>query len=1069
MFKSLLLKGRVLCLLLCCMVSSLVVTAQTKHTGRVIGSDDKLPIVGATVRVKGTTIGTQTDVNGQYTLNLSPGNVLVVSYLGYQSTEVTVGNSETVNVTLQVGNNALNEVVVTGYTSQRKKDISGAVATVDVASAIKVPASGTDQLLQGQAAGVTVITQGAPGAGAQITVRGLGNFGNSSPLVVIDGVQDGNLNNVNPNDIESITVLKDAGSAAIYGVRGGNGVIIVTTKKGKQGKSVFTYDAYYGTQRPMGGNPFNVLNGADYLKLVKQVEPNSTLFTANGSIADFGAQGSFQGNGVKGNFAAGSPEVDASRYKFDEFNQANDYLIQKYNNTTGTDWFHEIFKPANMQSHTVSASGGNDKNTYYASFGYLNQQGTLINSYFKRAQTRINTAFNIKEHFRIGENATLFYTLSPNGQGGIPSGNQNEGNAISQTYRIQPQIPVYDISGTQFAGTWAGPTSLGNSSNPVAIQYRQRNNESRTWNMEGTVFAEADFLKHFLVRTAFSGHIDNFDNFNITYRPYDSGEGHANANGYAENAGYNNYYNWTNTASYNQIFGKHSVKLLLGYEQRQYSGRGIGTSVGNLPSLDPAFVNIGAGSEVNNRYSYIGQPNALQSFFTRLDYIFNDRYILGATLRRDNSSRFAPSQRVGYFPSVSAAWRISQEDFMKGTTWVNDLKLRGSYGELGFQENVPGNNAATLFALDRASSFYAIDGSNNNITQGFFNSQLGNRSTTWERNKILNFGFDVTMFNKLDVTAEYYKKTTSGLLFPVTLPATVGGASAPFVNVGEVQNKGFDVAVTYRDKITSDLSFNLGVNVTTVKNEVTYLQNNYTDLFLRFGAVVKQQVGMPIGSFYGYKVVGYFRDAADVAASPTQDGAGEGRFKYADIDGDNKITDNDRTFYGKGTPDFTYGVNLGLNYKGFDFSTTLYGSQGNDIFNYVKYWTNFYSSLTGNKSNDLLFNSWTPTNLNPKAPKLEAVNNFSTSGVANSYYVENGSFLKMRSAQLGYTFGSGPLKSIGVDKLNVYVQGVNLFTITGYSGMDPELQSAGAQAAGVDQGNYPNNEKRYILGVRLSF
>ncbi|RFZ81089.1 TonB-dependent receptor [Mucilaginibacter terrenus] len=1048
------------------MVSSLVVTAQTKHTGRVIGSDDKLPVVGATVRVKGTTTGTQTDVNGQFTLSVKSGDVLVISYLGYQTQEVAVGASDNINVTLVAGNNTLNEVVVTGYTSQRKKDISGSVATVDVSSAIKVPASSSDQLLQGQASGVTVLTQGSPGAGAQITVRGTSNFGNSSPLIVIDGVQGGNLSNVNPNDIESISVLKDAGAAAIYGVSGGNGVVVVTTKKGKAGKSTFSYDGYYGTQRPLGGNPFNVLNGRDYLALVKQVEPNSPLFLANGAIADFGVQGP----GVtKGNYAAGNPAVDPSRYKYDEFNPGNDYLIQQYNNNEGTDWFHAIFKNAPIQSHTISASGANDKNSYYASFGYLNQQGTLIYTYFKRAQARINTTFNIKDHIRVGENATLFYTLSPNGQGGIPGGNQNEGNAISMSYRLQPQIPIYDISGVQYAGTWAGPTALGNATNPVATQYRQRNNENRTWNIEGTVFAEADFLKHFTARTAFSGHIDNFYNFAITYTPYDSGEGHANKNGYSENAGYNNYYNWTNTIQYGQIFGKHDVKLFVGYEQKQYSGRGIGTSVSTLPSLDPNFVNIGAGSDVNNRYSYFAQPTSGQSFFGRLDYIYNSKYILGATLRRDASSVFAPGRRVGYFPSVSLGWRISQEDFMKGINWLNDLKLRGSYGEAGFQANVPGSNAATLFGLDRASSFYAIDGSNSNITQGFFNSQLGNTATTWETDKIMNFGFDATFFNKLDVTAEYYKKTSSDLLFAVTLPATVGGGSAPFVNIGEVQNKGLDISVNYRDKITSDLSFNVGLNFTSVKNKITSLKNNYTDVFLRFGAVVKQQVGMPIGSFYGYKVVGYFKDAADVTSSPTQDGAGPGRFKYQDVDGDGKITDNDRTFYGSGNPDFIYGLNLGLNYKGFDFSTVFYGSQGNEAFNYVKYWTNFYSSLTGNKSNDLLYNAWTPTNLNPAAPKAEAVNNFSTSGVANSYYVENASFLKCRVMQLGYTFGAAKLKAIGVDKLNVYVQGTNLFTVTKYSGMDPELQANGGSAPGIDQGNYPNNERKFILGARLTF
>jgi TonB-linked SusC/RagA family outer membrane protein len=1069
MFKSLLLKGRALCLLLCCMVSSLVVTAQTKYTGRVIGSDDKLPVVGATVRVKGTTTGTQTDVNGQFTLNVSPGNVLQVSYLGYTPQEVTVGSNTNITVTLQASNNTLNEVVVTGYTSQRKKDISGSVATVNVADAIKVPASNSEQLLQGQAAGVTATTQGSPGAGAQITIRGISNFGDASPLIVIDGTQGGSLANINPNDIESISVLKDAGATAIYGVAGGNGVVLVTTKKGKQGKSVFTYDAYYATTRPVGGNPFNVLNAKDYLALVKKVDPSNGLFLPGGGIADYGVQGNFNGTSVKGQFASGAPQVDAARYKLDANNPANDYLIQKYDNNIGTDWFHAVFKPASTQSHTFTASGANDKNSYYLSAGYLDQKGTLINTYFKRAQTRINTTFNIKDHFRVGENATLFYILSPNGQGSIPSGNQNEGNAISEIYRIEPQIPIYDIKGN-YAGTYAGPTQLGNATNPVAIQERQKYNQQKNWNIEGTVFAEADFLTHFTVRTAFSGVARNSYNTAIGYRPYDSGEGHGGNNSFNEYARYENFYNWSNTLNYNQVFGKHNVKFLAGYEQRQYSSRDLNVTVNNLPSLDPSFVTISNGTAVTAPASTNYQPTALQSLFGRLDYIYNDRYILGATLRRDASSKFAPGQRVGYFPSVSLAWRITQENFLKSVSWLNDLKLRGSYGESGFQGNVGGANASTLFGLDKGSSFYPIDGAINSSQQGFFNSSIGNTRTTWEIDKIINFGFDASLFNKLDVTAEYYVKKSSQLLFNVALPATTGGASAPYVNLGEVQNKGIDIALNYRDKIGSDLGFNVGINFTSFKSNINSAPFSFDQVGSRIGNIVRQTVGQPVGSFFGYDVIGYFASAADIAASPTQADAAPGRFKYRDVNGDGKISDADRTYFGKGSPDFTYGLNLGLNYKGFDFSAVFYGSQGNDNFNYIKYWTNFYSSLTGNKGNDLLFNSWSPTNLNPKAPIAEASSTFSSAGVVNSYYLENGSFLKMRVAQLGYTFGNG-LKKIGVDKLNVYIQGTNLFTITKYSGIDPELQAAPntGNNPGIDFGNYPNNERKFILGARLTF
>ncbi|RWY51013.1 SusC/RagA family TonB-linked outer membrane protein [Mucilaginibacter gilvus] len=1067
MFKSLLLKGRVLCLLLCCMVSSLVVTAQTKHTGRIIGSDDKLPVVGATVRVKGTTTGTQTDVNGQFTLSVSAGNVLVVSYLGYTTQEVTVGSSDNISVTLQASNNTLNEVVVTGYTSQRKKDISGAVATVDVAQAIKVPASSSDQLLQGQASGVTVVTQGSPGAGAQILVRGISNLANSSPLIVIDGVQGGDLGNVNPNDIESISVLKDAGSAAIYGIAGGNGVVIVTTKKGKQGKSTITYDGYYGTQRPLGGNPFDVLNAQDYLTLVKKVDPKNSLFLADGSVAAYGAQGP----GVKGNFAAGASQVDPTKYRYDPFNPNNDYLIQKYDNGQGTDWFHAVFKPASMQQHTISAQGANDKNAYYFSAGYLNQQGTLLNTYFKRATTRINTTFNIKDHFRVGENASLFYTLSPNGQGTIPGGNQGEGNSISEVYRIEPQIPIYDISGKQYGGTWAGPTSLGNAVNPVATQDRQKYNTVKNWNIQGTVFAEADFLKHFTVRTALSGTINNQERYAIGYRPYDSGEGHGGTESFNEQASYYNNYNWSNTLVYNQVFGKHSINFLAGYEQREQFGRGVGGNVVSLPSLDPAFVTISGGTGAITAFSYNAQPITHQSFFGKLDYIYNDRYILSATIRRDGSSVFAPGHNIGYFPSVSLAWRVTEEDFAKGINWLNSLKIRGSYGVGGYDRNVmdqASSNAYSLYNLNKGSSFYDIGGTSNSIQQGYFNSTIGNASTTWERDYVANFGFDAILFNKLDLSIEYYQKRSTKLLFNPSLPATTGGASQPFINTGEVRNKGIDASLNYRDKIGSDLGITVGLSLTSYKNKVYDIPNPLQSVGSRIGTIAQQAEGHPIGSFYGYDVIGYFASAADVAASPTQADAAPGRFKYRDVNGDKKINADDRTYFGDPNPDFTYGLNLGLNYKGFDLSANFYGSQGNDNFNYVKYWTNFYSSLTGNKGNDLLYNSWTPTNLNPKAPIAEAASTFSSAGVVNSYYLENGSFLKLKQVQVGYTFKGG-LKQIGADKLNVYIQAVNPFTITKYTGLDPELQAVTGNSSGVDFGNYPSTERKFILGVRVTF
>jgi TonB-linked SusC/RagA family outer membrane protein len=1093
MFKSLLLKGRTLCLLLCCMVSSLVVNAQTKHSGKVTGSDDKLPVVGATVRVKGTTIGTQTDVNGQFSLSLNPGDVLTISYLGYQSQDVTVGASETINIVLQAGSNTLNEVVVTGYTSQRKKDISGSVATVNVSAAKSVPSVSSESLLQGQAAGVNVVTQGSPGASAQVFIRGTSNFGNSQPLYVIDGLQSGSMSNVNPNDIESISVLKDAGAAAIYGVSGGNGVVVVTTKKGKQGKSVITYDAYYGTTKPLGGNPFNTLNADEYQQLVAQVAPNDNPLMKgnNGKFYDYGYQ---NGTGTKGYFNENTASNFLPNYHLDS-DPSKDYLIQKFVKGAGTDWFHEVFKSAPIQQHTLSASGANDKNAYFMSLGYTNQQGTLINTYFKRYQARINTTFNVKDHVRVGENFSFFYIQSPNnpqgsdGNGGLAGGgNNNEGNPISETYRTLPIIPVYDIAGN-YGGTFAGTADLGNALNPVALQQRQATTKTNQWGMQGTAFAEADFLSHFTARSAFSTDITNLYYYNISYRQYDSGESHGGNNGYTEGASYSTNYNWSNTVNYKQVFGKHSINLLGGFEARSYSNRALEGKTQNIFSLDPFYASLSQGQpSTTTATSGFGNLNKVLSFFGRLDYVFNDKYILGATIRRDGSSVFYTGQKWGTFPSVSLAWRASQEDFLKGVSWLNDLKLRGSYGISGFNGNVRMNSAFSAYGTSPGGASYPIDGSSNSVQAGFYNNSTGNLATTWEKDKVLNFGFDASLFNHFDVTVEYYKKKVDGLLVQVPLLATVGGSpdTPPTINVGAVENKGFDISATYHGQ-SGGFTYNIGANVTTVQNRITNLGADFTAVTVRNGSVVKNEVGGVIGQFYGYKQIGYWNSQAEVdAANATvppdafgvaqeyQASAAPGRFKFADVNGDGRITDADRVKIGSPFPDFTYGVNLNAAYKGFDIAAVFFGSQGNDVYNSIKYWTNFYGSQTGNKSRDLLYNAWSPSktpaqNANAKAPIAENANNFSTTDAVNSYYVENGSFLKLRSVQIGYTFGSGALKTVGVDKLHVYVQGTNLFTATKYTGLDPEVQSIDRNSTGVDFGNYPNNERRFIFGVNLSF
>jgi len=1079
MFKSLLLKGRTICILMLCLLSSLVVTAQTKITGKVIGGDDKQPIIGATVKIKGTNVGVVTDVNGAFTLTGKPGYVLVISYIGYQPKSVTVGGaSDLGTITLEVTNSTLNEVVVTGYQSQRKKDIASAVAVVDVTDAKRIPTGGsTDNILQGQAAGVTVVTQGQPGGGASVVIRGPSNLDNSQPLYVIDGVQTNTMQNLNPNDIESIQVLKDAGAAAIYGIAGGNGVIIVTTKHGKSGASTISYDAYYGTQVPKGGNVFNILSPQGMSKLSYLAGDQSVYLKiypgGAGTLPDYGYQGP-GASGVAG--GPGAPPVGnlLSKYNFDASNTANDFLIQKFNQS-GTDWFHALFKAAPEQYHTVTASGGNDKNTYYMSLGYLDQQGTMVYSYFKRYEARINTTFNIAKNLRVGETGYFYYALDPAGQSIFPGSNgilnQNEGAAISNTYRIMPQIPVYDISGVQFGGTYDGPGGepLGNGANPVAQAHQNVNQLSKDWNIQGNVFAELDFLKHFTAHIGMGGDINNYFYYNFATPQYQDYEAHGGSNSANEGAGYGSSYNWTNTVKYAQTFGKHNITALVGYEQRYGYGRDISGSGNNLFSVDPAYVNLSNTTSNKVVNSGARQPTASESFFGSMDYIYNDKYILRATVRRDGSSDFYPGHQWGTFPSVSLAWRISQEDFLKSVTWINDLKLRGSWGESGFNGNVPGFNAYSSFGSSPGNGYYPISGAGV-TTQGFYAGVLGNQNTGWEKDKGLDIGFDATLFNHFDITFDWYKKTSSGLLFQASLPGTLGGASPPYVNLGNVDNNGFDIALEYRNNIGNDIKYHLGVNFTKYTNKITSLPNNYVDdVGSRVNTIVRDQVGHPVGEFFGYKTAGFY-SAADMANAnvPKYAGAQEGSFKYADVNGDGQITDADRTFIGNPNPDFTYGINLGVSYKAFDFSAILYGSYGNQVFNYTLYWTDFYGSFNGAKSNDALNRSYPAANA--ILPIQSDLNSMGTTQIS-SFYVQNASFLKVRNMQLGYTFDPKIIKTIGMSKLRLYVQATNPFTFTPYKGLDPELPPGiGRQSAfGVDEGNYPSNQRQWIVGLNLTF
>ena len=805
-------------------------------------------------------------------------------------------------------------------------------------------------------------------------------------------------------------------------------------------------------QIPQSGNPWNMLNTTDYARLFYQVNPSSLLFI-NGNIPDYlwrGAPG--LGVGMEGD-ATVNPEL----YKVDPNNPANNYIIQKVNRA-GTNWFQEIFDPALMMEHNITASGSNDRASYMLSLNYLDQNGTLKETFQKRYGVRINTQFKPTKNIRVGENAYIMYKNNPQ----LLNGFNGSFNVINAARNMLPFIPVRDIGGN-YGGTFAGP-ELGTWGNPVATLENQRNNRFRDLVLNGNIYAEVDFLKNFTARTSFGGEFGAFFNqvFNFS-NPQDGGGGSTTPNKLNENNGFYTTYIWTNTISYKKTFGnKHAVSALAGSEAIKNYARQLSADRSNffLSDYDYLVLSNGTSNLFNN--SSAGQYS-LASLFGQVNYIFDDKYIAQVVVRRDGYSAFGPLNKYGTFPSFSLGWRISEENFMKNIHWITNLKLRGSHGVLGNKENVPPVNAFTLYNQDFRNSYYAINGSNNTITPGFYPASNGNTATSWEKNIMTNVGIDLALFqNKFTLAFDVYKKYVDGLLFHQPVPATTGEASPPMINIGDIENKGVDISAGYNTNIGNEFRLNILANITSYKNTIKSLPDpGYFD-----NGQVRNQVGHPTSAFFGYKVLGLFADDEDVQKSATQDGAAPGRFKYQDVDGNGAITPDDRTFIGDPNPDFTYGLNLGVGFKQFDFQAVFYGSQGNDAYNATRLYTDFFASNLNNKSNRLL-NAWTPEN-KTNIPKLESQPSFSTTTVTHSYFVEDASYLRLRSVLLGYTFNAGALRTLRLKTLRVYAQATNIFTITKYSGLDPELRGE-TTYFGLDHGYYPGNQAGFVLGINLSF
>jgi len=1047
-----------------------------KVTGKVSGTDSQ-GIPGVSILVKGTNTGATTDVNGTFSVTVKSGSaVLNITAVGYKSQSITVGSQSSINVTLQEDNSQLDEVIVTGYSVTNKKESTAAASIVKAKDLQIAPSGNVEQQLQGRVAGVTLITNGQPGTASIIRVRGFGAFGGNEPLYVVDGVPVGSTDFLSPDDIESTTVLKDAAAASIYGARAANGVIVYTTKRGTRNKGItVTYDGLYGGTDPNVGGVAKMLTPQEQADWTHVAYRNNAA--ANGTAVAYthpqygtSAQATlptylhFNGaNGVN----SGDLAAAKAAYAADPLST---FVIKT--NRAGTNWYDEITRFGSTMRHSLGIQGGTDKGRFYLGLSGQEQQGILIQNDFKRYSARFNSEFDLGKKVRVGENIQMTYR-SVRGQAG---GNNGLGVAADESvilsaYRMPTAIPVYDEFGS-FASTKAA--GFNNPRNPVR-QIMRNNSNDNNYNASafGNVYVEYEPIKDLIIKSSVGGQYAGYAYKDYNYRYLGDSEPEA-SNSFYEGSGYNFAYTFTNTAAYKTKWRKHGVNALVGMEAlntgagRQIAGSGI-----NPFSMDTDFVTLSSvQSPVVNSGLYSGVN--FYSLFSKVDYNFNEKYYLTGVVRRDGSSRFGPENRYGIFPAVSAAWRVTSEEFMKDLPAISDLKIRGGWGLMGNSNNVNPANQFSLYAADRGNSFYPIDGQSSGANEGYFRSRIGNPAAKWETSETMNVGFDATLYNgKWEIVLDVWRKDTRDLLFNVPLPAVVGNsASAPSVNVAKMRNQGIDFQIINRGNLTSDLKYELTFNNSFLKNEIVAFAPGITNLTggaFRGITPVRMEVGRSLSSFYGYQVIGYFNSAAEVASSPAQDGKGLGRFRYADINGDGKITTDDRTFLGSPVPTYTGGINVGLTYKDFEFATYLYASAGNKIWNQSKWFTDFFGTFEGSGKGERAKQSWTPELGNSAAaPIWESNSNMSTSGAANSWYVEDGDYIRIQNISLGYNIPKNFTSKLGVKRAKFTVSANNIFTLTKYKGLDPGVGGAADTGFGIDVGNYPVT-RSFNASINLTF
>ncbi|MBO0330233.1 SusC/RagA family TonB-linked outer membrane protein [[Muricauda] lutisoli] len=1020
---------------------------QTQVTGTVTDQNGE-PLIGANVLVKGTTNGTQTDFDGNYTISADGNATLVFSYVGFSTQEVAISGRSVIDVSLMEDASQLDEVVVLGYSTQTRGDLTGSVASVDLSEATKAPIVNAAEALEGRVTGVSLINSGVPGSSPTIRIRGFGSTNGNDPLFIIDGVQttDGSiLNAIDPADILQMNVLKD-GAASIYGARASNGVVIVTTKNGgyNMESAEVSLDMYTGFSR--AANLPGLLNPQQHAQMFWDSFNNVGQAPTHAQYGDGASP-------VVPSTILGAPEPVTAR--------------------TGGSWFDDIFRSAPTQNVSLRMENGNAAAKYSMTASYLNRQGIQLESSFKRGLTRVNSEFKIGEKLRVGQHLNVSFANSsapknPNTSLG--------GSPVMLAMRNSPLLPAYTDAGN-YAGTYSNALDLSNPTNPVADLRRAGDDFYKTFRILGDIYATYEIMDGLSVKSSIGGDAELLSTRAfLPTNPEHSEARSSNSLTESDTDSFN--WIWTNTLNFNKTYGKHNVNALVGLEAVENRSKFKSVTVTDflfetpdyyLPNTGTGDPIVGAGDNTTSLFSVFGSVN----------YSFDNKYYLTATLRRDTSSNFLGNNQSDTFPAISAGWLLSEEDWFD-LGILNRVKLKASYGELGNQQ-VPGfNPTITQARIDVGQSNYAFNGSGAPTT-GAIVSAIGNPNLRWETSQTSNAGIELGFLdNKLSVEFELFKITTEDLIAQdlQLISTTAPDANAPFVNLGSIENKGFDLAIGYRDQTDSGFSYGVDVNVSSYKNEVTDLiyDQQFGNPGFRGGAITVTEVGQPISYFYGFDVIGIFQSESEVGSSPDQqfenDADGVGRFKYRDVNDDGVINDSDRTRIGSPHPDFTYGINLNLGYKNWDLSAFFSGVQGRDVYNYSKIFTDFPTFFFGNRSTRTL-DSWSSSNTNATLPALgTSVVNRETS--PNSYFVEDASYLRLKNLQVGYSLPDSVLDKVGMNQIRLYLQASNLFTITDYNGLDPEIPILVAGGAvdnltqGIDTAPYPLAQV-YTFGVNLKF